>query len=174
MTEPVRETSPSPMGRYNAGAFGPGSTLYEVHLINVPVRLFLAARQHHDDLMREFAVLALAHQDENTSDPPELRRLVHELGAHSAAPAERPDVEEAAQAGLSNVDLTFHVTIGIIDMADRFEALMRSADEFCAAGRMLTMPRSPEVLRFAAWWFNELRSQVAGDPPIPWTDAGAG
>jgi hypothetical protein len=159
------------MGRYDAGEFAPGSTLHEVHLVGVPVQLFLAARQHHDDLMREFAVLALAHEDENASDPPQLRRLVREIGAHSAAPPERPDVEEAAQAGLPSVDLTLRVTAGILTMADHFERLMKSADDFCAQGRMLTMPRSPEVLRFAGWWFDEIRRQIAGEAPTPWTAA---
>jgi hypothetical protein len=161
------------MGRYDAGEFAPGSMLYEVHLMGVPVPLFLAARQHHDELMREFAVLALAHQEDNSADPPELRRLVRELGVHSAAPEERPDVEEAAAAGLPTVDLTFRVTVGILAMADRFQALMKSADEFCAQGRMLTMPRSPEVLRFASWWFGEIRGQVAGNPPVPWAGEAA-
>ena len=72
-------------------------------MLGVPVELFLATRQQHDELMREFAMLALAHRDQLGSDPPELRRLVRELGVNSAASASRADanVEAASQAGRS-------------------------------------------------------------------------
>ena len=73
------------MGRYDAADVPEGAPLHEIRMVGVPVEIFLAARQQHDELMREFAVLALAHQDQSSAAPAELRRLVHELGANSAA-----------------------------------------------------------------------------------------
>ena len=159
------------MGRYDAADVPEGAPLHEVRMLGVPVEIFLAARQHHDELMREFAVLALAHQDQSSSAPAELRRLVHELGANSAAAPSRPgaEVEAAAEAGQPTVDLVLQLPMRPCAAAERFEELMQSADEFCAQGRMLTMPRSPDIRRFAAWWFRELHRQVDGEAPTSWT-----
>jgi hypothetical protein len=169
MTQPI----PSPMGRYDAGEVEPGARRYLIRMVGVPVELFLATRQQHDELMREFAVLALAHQDEESSHPPELRRLVRELGVHYAASGSRADasVEAAAQAGQPTIDLTYRVPISVLAAADRLEGLMQSADVFCRGGRMLTMPRTPQMFRFAEWWLEELRRQVAGFGPTPWAEA---
>src|ERR1700744_5903451 len=101
MTEHFPPAYPSPMGRYDTGETAPDARLYEIRMLGVPVELFLATRQQHDELMREFAVLALAHQAEDADDPPELRRLVRELGTNSAASISRSDanVEAASLAG---------------------------------------------------------------------------
>lgn len=158
------------MGRYDASDVPEGAPLHEIRMLGVPVEIFLAARQHHDDLMRELAVLALAQQDQSSTAPAELRRLVHELGANSAAAPSRPgaEVDAAAEAGQAAVDLVLHLPLEALRALERFEELMQSADEFCAQGRMLTMPRSPDVKRFAAWWFGELHRQVDGEAPTPW------
>jgi hypothetical protein len=173
MTELPQPISPSPMGRYDSGAQEEGGRVYPIRLIGVPVELFLATRQQHDDLMREFAVLALAHDDEVESEPAELRRLVRELGVNSAASVSRADasVDAAAQAGRPTVELSYRVPISVVAAADRLEGLLESADGFCREGRMLTMPRTPEMVRFSAWWVAEVRRQVAGHAPTPWADA---
>jgi hypothetical protein len=170
MTEPI---SPSPMGRHDLGGLEPGGRLYDVRMVGLPVELFLAARQQHDELMREFAVMALAHQDEVASEPPELRRLVREFGTHSATSVPRVDasVEAASMAGQATTELSYRVPISVLAAADRLEELMQTADAFCREGRMLTMPRSPQMRQFAAWWLNELRRQVAGNAPTPWAAA---
>ncbi len=170
MTEP--SIYPSPMGRYDTAETGSGARRYQIRMVGVPVELFLATRQQHDELMREFAVLALAHQDEEGSQPPELRRLVRELGMHYGAAGSRADagVEAAAQNGRPTIDLTYRVPISVLEAADRLESLMQSADAYCREGRMLTMPRTPQMVRFAEWWLGELRRQVAGYAPTPWSE----
>jgi hypothetical protein len=161
--------SPSPLGRYDAGA-SPASELHEVRLLGVPVEIFRALRQQHDELMREFAVMALAHRDEDASEPEGLRALIRELGVHYAPSRWRTneEIDAATEAGLATVDLTYHVSESVLRAADELGALMASADQFCRHGRMLTMPRSPLMVRFSAWWVEELRRQVAGCPPTPW------
>jgi len=161
------------MGRYDPGETEAGGRRYQIRMAGVPVELFLATRQQHDEIMREFAVLALAHTDEETSQPPELRRLVRELGVHYAASGARADasVEAASQAGQATIDLTYRVPISVLEAVDRLEGLMQSADAFCREGRMLTMPRTPQMARFAEWWIGELRRQVAGYGPTPWVEA---
>lgn len=47
---------PSILGRY--GPLG-DEDMVTVRLLNFPLQVFAAARQHHDELMREFALLAM-------------------------------------------------------------------------------------------------------------------
>jgi hypothetical protein len=171
MTEP--SIYPSPMGRYDTGETELGGRRYQIRMVGVPVELFLATRQHHEELIREFAVLALAHQDEERSQSPELRRLVSEFGLHYGASGSRADagVDAASQDGRATIDLTYQVPISVLEAANRLESLMQSADAYCREGRMLTMPRTPQMARFAEWWLGELRRQVAGYAPTPWLDA---
>jgi hypothetical protein len=169
----MAEDSPSPLGRYDAHvepASAPES-LHEIRLLGVPVKIFIAAREQHDALIREFAVMALGNDDDRSSDPPELRALVREFGVHYAAASARPgdELEGALQAGKTNVDLTLWAPPSAARGAAEFERLMSAADQVCEQGLMLTMPR-PQVIRdFSAWWFSELRRQLEGLPPIAWT-----
>lgn len=169
MTEPI----PSPMGSYDAQDAPSSHRRYEIRMLAVPVELFVATRQQHDELMREFAVLALAHEDEEISQPQELRRLVRELGIHHAGLGFGTDerVDAASHAGKPTIDVTYTVTVSVLAATERLEALLQSADEFCLQGRMLTMPRTPQMRRFAGWWWEELRRQVDGNEPTPWVDA---
>lgn len=43
-------TTASPMGRYDEARAA--DELHEVRLLGLPVRVMLAAREHHDELMR--------------------------------------------------------------------------------------------------------------------------
>ncbi|HWG92991.1 MAG TPA: hypothetical protein VNU66_02045 [Mycobacteriales bacterium] len=95
---------PSPsLGRYAAA--DPGSARRRVELRHVPVQLLLAAREHHDALMRELRLLALQEQEGRVL-PPELQQLVRELGARWSAPAQRADetFEAAAARGVQVLD----------------------------------------------------------------------
>ncbi len=161
----------SPLGRYDVSVDAPAdSELHEVKLLGVPVELFLASRQQHSELIRECAVMGLAGPSELAHESPQLRQLIRELGVHSAATSSAADeqVEAAARAGRAAVDLAYRVPASVISTADRLESLMASADEFCQQGRMLTMPRTAQMKRFAAWWLGELRRQVGGQPATPW------
>lgn len=160
---------PSPLGRYDdIGAAG--EQLHEVRLIGVPVRILAAGRQQHDDLMREFGMLAVAHADGQRKLPQRLLELIEVLGSRFGGAANRPDaaVDDALRAGRTTVDLTYQVPDHIVASADRLEALMAEADEFCRTEHMLTLPRSDLVKEFSRWYLDEFRRQVHGQPPQPW------
>jgi hypothetical protein len=161
---------PSPLGRYDDGS-GSDQTLHEVCLIGVPVQVLVAARQHHDDLMREFGVLAVSEQDLRDSVPERLVALTEILGSRYGATASRPDslVDEAAQRGEHTLDLIYQVPEDVVGAADRLETLMAEADEFCRTEQMLTLPRPSLLMQFARWYLDEFRRQIGGQPPQPWT-----
>ncbi len=169
-TEPPASPRPSPLGRYDI-AIGAGAQRFDVWLLGVPIDLYLATLQQHDEVVREFAVMGLGHGDEDTALPQDLRDLIHELGLHYSRSATRTDieVEAAAQAGLTTVDLHYEVPATVVEGADRLESLMARADAFCEQGRMLAMPRSAAMQSLAAWWLGELRRQVAGAPPTAYS-----
>jgi hypothetical protein len=163
-------SQPSPLGRYDDGS-GFDPQLHEVRLIDVPVRLLVAGRQHHDDLMREFTVLAVSQQAQRPDVPQRLLDLVQVLGSRYGSAASRPDadVDQALGEGKETVDLTYQVPAHVVEAADRLEALMAEADEFCRSEQMLALPRTELSARFAHWYLDEFRRQISGEPPQPWS-----
>jgi len=157
----------SPLGRYDPDL---SDAVYEVRLLNVPVRLLVAGREHHDDVMREFAMLALGDGMDAERAPKRLLELVDVLGRRYAAAAARPDaeVDAAIMRGETSIDLTYHVPAHVADAANELAALMDEADEFCRERRLLSLARPPLVVKFSEWYLDEFRRQIAGQPPRPW------
>ena len=168
MTAPEQHAGqPSPFGRYDDSP--PDDPIHEVRLINVPVRLLAGGRQHHDELMHEFAILAVSLED-RSSVPVRMLSLIDELGTRYGRAADRPDtvVDEAIAQGVDSVDLTYEVPAHVVEAADAIERMMDEADEFCRQEQMLTTARSDVQRRFAKWYLDEFRRQIAGEPPRPW------
>ena len=161
-------TTASPLGRYDDSA-GPAD-LHDVHLLNLPVRVLIAARERHDELMREFALLALGGPAGRPDIPDRLHQLIETLGVRYGHAAARPDalVDAALARGDDTIDLTYTVPADVVASADNLEALMREADEFCRRGHLLTLARSELMVRFADWYLDQLRRQIAGEAPQPW------
>jgi len=160
-------SQPSPLGRYDASS-GEQPTR-EVRLINVPVRVLAASRQQHDELMHEFAVLAVSLED-RSSVPARMLDLIDTLGTQYGRAADRPDaaLDEALARGEQSVDLTYEVPAHVVEAADALEHMMNEADQFCRQEQMLALARSEVQHRFAQWYLDEFRRQVAGEPPRPW------
>lgn len=159
----------NPLGRYDEGVSG-DERLHEVRLLDLPVQVLVAAREHHDEVMREFTVLAVSDHDQDSSVPQRLVALTEILGARYGASAGRPDrvIDEAVQRGDRVIDVTYQVPGHVVEAADRLESLMAEADEFCRTEQMLTLPRSELLVQFAHWYLEEFRRQVGGGPPRRW------
>jgi hypothetical protein len=158
----------SPLGRYDQATTD--DALHEVRLIGVPVRVMVAGREHHDELMREFALLALSRSD-IAAVPTRLIELTQILGVQYGGAAARPDeeVDAALARGDETIDLTYVVPAHVVDGANTLSALMAEADEFCRTEQLLTLARSSVLFDFAEWYIGEFRRQVAGEQPQPWT-----
>jgi hypothetical protein len=167
MTQGAAEPHASPLGRY-----GPEGTdgLFEVRLVNVPVRVLAAGREHHDGVMREFSMLALAEAS-TTHVPARLLELVEVLGRRYAATAQRPDAEvDAALArGEASITLVYHVPDHTAEAAQTLASLMDEADEFCREQQLLSLARPKPVVEFTRWYLDEFRRQIAGEQPRPWS-----
>lgn len=161
---------PSPLGRYDSAGTA-GEQTHEVRLVRVPVRLLAAGRAHHDELMHEFAMLAVAEPDSSSTVPQRLLDLVEMLGHRYGAAANRPDslIDQALADGTATLDLTYQVPAHVVEAADQLEALLAEADEFCRSEQLLTLPRPPLLRQMAHWYLDEFRRQIAGEPPRAWT-----
>jgi len=168
----VPAVPPAPLGRYAHTDDGP-QELHTVRLINLPISLFLRAREHHDDLIREFTLMAIRQQAKaNTPHlSQQLSELVETLGHRYSASASRADAarDAAIERGDTSVDLTYEVAVSIVPDLLRLTELIDAADEFCRAEQLLTLPRTPEMVAFAHWYNGEFINQINGLPPTPWS-----
>jgi hypothetical protein len=155
------------LGRYDDNA--QDETVYTVRLFRVPLRILDAGRRHHDELMHEFAVLAVA-DDLSDDVPKQMLELIDTLGRRYAQASEQPNahVDAALARGDATVDLTYEVAAHVVQAADHLETLMAQADEFCKREQMLTLQRSESVKEFSSWYLEEFRRQIAGEEPQPW------
>jgi hypothetical protein len=145
-------------------------------LLGLPIRLFLRAREHHDELIREFTLMAIrpaGGQNQATSNPalpPRLRELVDILGRRFGASTSRADMERdaAIERGDATVDLTYHVPASLAADLEMLTQLMDDADAFCRMEKLLTLPRDQSMVTFSHWYNNEFLRQIEGLPPTPW------
>jgi hypothetical protein len=160
---------PSPLGRYAQEVHARDTVT--VQLLNVPVRILAAGREHHDSLMREFRLLALG-EIEGAHVPARLAELTHTLGVRYASAANRPDaaVDAALDRGDDTVDLTYELpadpalTAGLLEL----DRLMTAADEFCRDQQLLAVERSPAMIEFTRFYLDGFVSQLAGGDPVRW------
>jgi hypothetical protein len=154
----------SPLGRYASDA---SDGLVTVVLLDAPLRIWQRAAEHHDELMREMALLALA------PDPPTLPKrlteLVQVLGQQYGAAGNRPeDARDAAlTAGHDRIDLSYEVPRTLGADALRMRALLDEAEEYCRT-ELLTLAQPQVQADFARWYIEEFVRQTDGLPPRPW------
>jgi hypothetical protein len=166
---------PAPLGRYTDTGQGAQAPLHTVRLINLPISLFLRGREHHDDLIREFTLMAI-RQEENADEPHmsrQLSELIENLGHRYRASASRADAarDAAIDRGDTSVDLTYEVPASVVPDLLRLNELIDAADGFCRTEELLTLPRDPEMVAFAHWYTGEFINQINGLPPTPWSGA---
>lgn len=165
----MSEEARSVLGRY-----APADDVEPVTVVlrNFPLQLFEQARQHHDDLMREFALLALNPPSDRPGHrtPARLLELVELLGNRYGAAAERTDAvrDAAIERGEQSLDLTYTVPRSVGPAIRQLQALMREADDFCESEQLLTLAITPLQRRFGDWFYGQFLAQIDGAPPKPW------
>lgn len=147
--------------------------LIEVRLLGFPLQVFAVARLHHDELLREFALLALAPAaaTEGHALPARLVALIDILGRHYGAATERSDAvrDEALARGDEVVDLTYHLPPSAAESVRTLNELMNEADEFCRSEQMLTLAATQMERDFRDWCLQQFERQLQGGAPSPWT-----
>jgi len=148
-----------------------GAPEVDVVLDGFPLALARRSDEHHADLMRELALLALDAGSGDSDVPERLLALVDELEARYAATGAEADRlrESARSRGEETTRLVLPVPRDVGPAAARLLALLEEAEDFCREGRhLLTLAAEPEVRAFRGWYLGELTAQTSGMPPTPW------
>lgn len=159
----------SALGRYATPTSA--STMATVRLLGVPVRILQAGREHHDSLLREFRLLALA-RDTGSAVPARLAELTQLLGVRYSAARNRPDaeVDAALDRADDTVDLTYELPAdpALLDGLLEISRLLSAADEFCRSEELLALERSPNLCAFTDWYLTQFVTQIGGGQPQRW------
>lgn len=133
-----------------------------VVLTSMPTMLWLAARQHHDAILREL-VLYLAEHDGPTVDL---------AAADTARTLIAGAVVDAVESGAgSELDLAIDVPTGIAPAYDALRLALDTAERLATDGKLLTRPGLPEIVAVREWACTEIQSQLAGGPATAWQGA---
>ena len=142
-----------------------------VHLIGLPIETYLAAEEHHDALMREFALLPRLGDDRfGVAVSPRLVELATVLGRQFGVGNEhrRAQVEEARRAGRTTVDVVLSIRSDASEEVWTVADQLDEVDAYCARAELLTLPSSPAVQDFRHWYAAEVVRQLSGGAPSPW------
>lgn len=148
-----------------------------VQLLAIPATLWLAARQHHDALLRE---LHLLNADRtlpfNIAAADAARRYIsHAVDqgieqAEAAGHARNP-LPDGHPSALPWVPADLDVTFELADDPTIFEALQDVLDEgerLATERQLLMRPGLPEIIAVRDWACEQAISQAGGAPAIPW------
>jgi hypothetical protein len=107
----VTESTGPALGRFGPDPSDTGEELVEVRLLRFPLRRWARAREHHDELMREFALLALSPEPIRPEVPERLTTLIDALGRKYGAAVETTNAERdgAWARGQTSCDLVYRV-----------------------------------------------------------------
>ena len=138
-----------------------GGAARDVVLLAMPVALWLAAREHHSTLMREFSL----HEQAVQATPGQVPvRLV-------AADRARSLVLAALRAAAGGPSVDLHLQVRP-DQAEWFEALrdvLDHAERLARISALLAPPGPPEIVAVRRWACGQVLQQLVGGPPTAWT-----
>ncbi len=153
-----------------------------VCLLGLPPTLWLAARQHHDALLREL-VLYLAEHPGLAVDVPATDRarstvsnavlaaVEHAQRAGTARrvlpaghPSPLPDVPEP-------LDLQLKISADLGPAFGAMQDTLDAAEGLAEQGRLLARPGLPEIIAVRDWACEQITAQLDGVPPSPWPGA---
>jgi PAS domain S-box-containing protein len=154
-------------------------TMSVVRLLELPPTLWLAARQHHDALLREL-VLYLAEHDGPVVDVAATDRArstvstavvaavehAHRSGVARRAlpaghPSPLPDVDEP-------LDLELHISAELGPAFGAMQDTLDAAERLAQSGQLLARPGLPEIIAVRDWACEQIMAQLAGVAASPW------
>lgn len=160
-------------------AAGTHARLVEVHLLDFPLDVYQRAREHNEELRREFALLALPSNGGPPGGsgrhalPRRLTTLIEHLSAEYTGITSAVDTvrDAAIERGETRIDLVYTVPVTVAHAARTLGALLDEADEYCAAGEhLLTLATPPDAVRFRRWYLAEFIGQIeTGRAPVSWS-----
>ena len=150
----------------------------QVLLCGMPPALWLAARQHHDALLRELALYCATHDDVKVdlALADRARSRVGNALVQAVQAAQREGVASPLPAGHpgpgagmpARVDLPVRIPVHLSPAYVALQDALDVAEDLAVAGRLLARPGLPEVVAVRDWATNQVIAQLAGAPAHPW------
>jgi len=175
--------------------------LVDVQLLGLSPSLWLAAREHHDAILREYALHRAEHDDSVTSaddlvHADAARSVMAGLGQHvlaaviggprsgggsgvdgtdtPATPGGTPLAEPGAvsMADLpARLDLVLQLRPTVAASFRRLQVVLDAAEALARSERMLIRPALPEIVAVRNWACEQVIVQLGGDPAAAWPGA---
>lgn len=148
-------------------------------LQSMPATLWLAARQHHDAILRELVLYAAEHPgiDADIAAADRARSIVsttlaHELDRARAAGDAGPVLPDGHPSPLPWVPAHLDLRLSVpADAAPDFAVLqdvLDLAESLARRGDLFIRPALPEIVAVRDWACDQVVAQLAGMPPTPW------
>jgi PAS domain S-box-containing protein len=150
-----------------------------VVLRDMPATLWLAARQHHDALLRELALYCATHRD-LTVDLAAADTARTRVSNGVDAAVSRAQREGAARTPLppghpsplpevpDQLDLTLSVPAEEGKAYAALQDALDQAEDLAVRGLLLARPGLPEIVAVRDWACEQVIAQLAGAPPLAW------
>lgn len=149
--------------------------LRRVRLVDFPLRVYERAREHHEELLREFSLIANPHPDSQVDVPQRLIDIVATLRERYSPFMADTDADRRAalERGEQTTELELLLPAAIRDECVRLGHLLDEVEDYCREGELLTLATPPDLLAFRQWYLREIVSQIDGDAPTAWSEVGA-
>ena len=150
--------------------------LYQVRVLQLPVRIWSRSQEQHDALMREFALMSVPSDETERKRhvPTRLAKLIDTLTAdfEGVATEQEQQLFEAAASGQDVIDeLVYAMPRAAVPASQALGEILDEADEFCRQGKhLLTLAADEELVRFRRWYLSQFIDQSAGAAPVAWPD----
>lgn len=150
--------------------------VFEARMVQLPVRLWARSQEHHDALMREFALMSVPSDEEEKQRhvPTRLTQLMGTLTAdfEGVSTEQEQQLFAAAEAGAEVIDeLVYTLPRAAAPPSKVLGEMLDESDEYCRQGQhLLTLASDDELVRFRWWYLDQIIDQADGKPPVPWPD----
>lgn len=166
----LEQRSPGPTGHP-----GTRGEVIDVELLDVPLLLHEAWRQHAESLLREYLLASL--DLESTEDPivvhAEASDAIALLAEHIPASGVGDDPEQVMVAAteplVSSARVALPVPLRSVRHFATLERALLTALQMVEAGEFLTPPVQPELQGLRAWLCGQVISQSVGEVAAPWS-----
>lgn len=138
-----------------------------VVLLGLPPTLWLAAREHHDAVLRELALHAAEHPG-GTPDGARLALADQARGLVSTRVVAELRARDGGAAAPLTLDLQVVVPAGAAEWFGALQDALDTAERLAAEGRLLARAGLPEIVAVRDWACEQVISQLAGVAPSAW------
>jgi hypothetical protein len=145
----------------------PGTHVVDILLLDLPVALWAAAREHVDALAGALAPFAEQDPDGAPARLLALRERLDGDFAETAAPSEL-ELRAAAAKRTAQLDVAYGVPRDARDDVAALVAAYDGAEAFCLANGLGHLVAPPDVAAFRRWFLGQIVAQLDGAIPEPW------